>query len=287
MRRSVNVVLCRVFIGFLTVFSVSAMASDFHSARTEALGGAGHAAPLLNDAIYLNPAFASFLPSYSFSADYGFYSGGAVNPDGSNFFHGDVSNVSIQDGRSQVFQAGVAGSQFEDAQELHIGASKAIIKQLGVGIGSKFIFPNDGNPVDRDLTFSLAGVISDMFQAVFVVDNLLDSNPGEHGMYREYIVGTKINVLGILMLYIDPHYVPDLPVSWGYESGAELTFFKDFFFRGGLFENSQIPYESARGNGYSFGAGWLGPRISIDYAYSHANGPIQANNNVFGLTLYF
>jgi len=271
----------------LLFFNFPAFASDVHSARTEALGGAGHAAPLLNDAIIMNPSFASFLPSYSLAFDYGFYSGGALNPDGTNFFHGHVSNLSVQDGRSEAFQAGVAGSVFEDSQQIHIGASKAIVKQLGVGLGSKFIFPNDGSPVVRDATFALSGVINDMFQAVVVIDNLFSPNPGLHGMYREYILGTKINLLGILMIYFDPHYVQELPNHFGQETGLELTVFKDFFVRGGGFTNSQIPFESARGSGYSFGGGFVGPRLSIDFAYSHANDPIPANNDVLGFTLYF
>ena len=56
---------------FLKLFALSfasvnfatpwANASDYQSPRTAALGGAGHASPLLNDAIYLNPSFSSFM----------------------------------------------------------------------------------------------------------------------------------------------------------------------------------------------------------------------------------
>ena len=48
----------------LLLGSAPGWAADFQSPRTAALGGAGHAAPMLNDAIYLNPSFVSFMPSY-------------------------------------------------------------------------------------------------------------------------------------------------------------------------------------------------------------------------------
>ena len=42
-----------VIAGFAALFSTgSALATDYHSPRTAALGGAGRAGPLLNDSIY-------------------------------------------------------------------------------------------------------------------------------------------------------------------------------------------------------------------------------------------
>src|SRR4051812_25896306 len=71
----------------------SALASDFHSARTAALGGAGRAGPLLNDGIYLNPSFLAFLQSYTFAGQYEWNKGDA---------HGRILQASIQDGSSQL-----------------------------------------------------------------------------------------------------------------------------------------------------------------------------------------
>ena len=277
---------CVMLWGFIFI-STSVLASDYHSARTDGLGGAGHAGPMLNDAIYLNPSFESFLPTYSFAFNYNWYHGGDTQPDGSSYVHGHGANASVQDGRSEMFQAGVAASQTESAQMIHLGASKSIIKQLGVGMGAKMIFPNQGDPITRDATFSVSGVIDQMFQAVLVIDNILEPNPGSLGMYREVILGTKINIMGILLFYIDPHYVGNLNPHWGHESGVELTIMKDLFFRGGLFLNSQIPFEATRGNGYSFGIGWLSPRMSLDGAITSVIQPVNATNFSTGITLYF
>ncbi|MBI4925638.1 MAG: hypothetical protein HY843_06910, partial [Bdellovibrio sp.] len=124
-----------IFAVLMFMYSFAAIASDFHSPRTIALGGAGHAGPLLNDAIFLNPSFASFLPTYSFGFNY--LSFANQNDIGDK---GRILNVSIQDGRSEVFQAGAAYTQKSDGSYLHVGASKNFVNRFGFGIGGKFFF---------------------------------------------------------------------------------------------------------------------------------------------------
>ena len=84
-------------------------ASDFLSPRTAALGGAGHAGPLLNDAIYVNDSYISLLPTFSVAGNYGWgnYS------DGSYKYR--LQNASIQDGNpTDLFQAGIAYTKRDD-----------------------------------------------------------------------------------------------------------------------------------------------------------------------------
>src|SRR5690348_2766114 len=77
----------------------TAVASDFHSPRTDALGGAGHASPLLGDAIYLNPSFTSFIQTHSLSLNYLVYGAGQTNsPYGVIDYYGHNINVSVLDG---------------------------------------------------------------------------------------------------------------------------------------------------------------------------------------------
>src|SRR5689334_537537 len=94
---------------------VSANASDFHSPRTAALGGAGHAGPLLNDAIYLNPSYASLLPAYSISANYVAFRGTETLPDDSHPYSGNNFNLSVQDGHTEAFQAGLGYTRRDSA----------------------------------------------------------------------------------------------------------------------------------------------------------------------------
>ena len=270
--------------------SPSTQASDFQSPRTAALGGAGHAGPLLNDAIYLNPSYASFVQTYCLAANYYTFAGPKDLNDQSAF-HGHGTNFSLQDGRTELFQAGFGFTVREDSKLFNFGASKAVIDKLGVGIGGKIILPNDSSrPTVRDSIFSVTGVPTPSVQLVFVVDNMIQSDEAQAmGLYREFILGTKFNVKGIFLAYFDPHVTPSLPdgSTYGYEAGLEFPFFTDIFFRLGAFRNSYVPYAGLRGNGYATGLGWIAPRISFDYGLSRLLDPISSTSHTFGMTVYF
>lgn len=280
-------------LSILSAFAVtSALASDFQSPRTVGLGGAGHAAPMLTDSIYLNPAYASFLPAEILSVNYGFYHGGGTEPDGSSSIHGHILNGSVQDGRSELFQAGVGGTIQDWGKEVNIGASKSLFSTFGLGLGGKMIFPNAGNgDKAQDAIFSSTFIATSWFQTAAVIDNLIDSPAVRaQGLYREYILGTKFNVMNIAFVYFDPHLAPNIPgqPSFGYESGLELTPMTDLFFRFGKFRNSNIPeLYNARGDGYGFGVGWIGPRISLDYGLKRVLTPVSNNTQNFGMTVFF
>ena len=147
------------------LLSYVANASDFQSPRTSGLAGAGHAGPMLNDSIYLNPSFVSFLPSYSVSGNYLFYKG-PTEGDGPGDPHGHNLNVSLQDGRSEFFQAGVGFTLMEDRKVIHFGASKSVVQRFGVGLGGKFVLPNVNSPSPIwDTVFSMTGVPWDAVQS--------------------------------------------------------------------------------------------------------------------------
>jgi hypothetical protein len=270
------------------LFAFPASGSDFWSPRTAALGGAGHAGPLLNDAIYLNPSFVSLLPTYGISANYFTYSGTGGEDQGPR---GHGLNGSIQDGRSELFQAGAGYTIREDATMLHVGASKSAVQKTGLGAGGKFIFPKDGSrKMIADGTFSFTALPVDFLQVAAIVDNIVQSDEAKaRGFFREYILGTKTNVQGIILLYFDPHLTPDDPVnaSFGYEMGVEWPIMQDFFLRVGMYKNSNVAYANIRGRGYSFGFGWIAPRISLDYGFVRTVDPATFNGHVFGFTVYF
>ncbi len=264
---------------FIESLFLSLYASDFHSPRTEGLGGAGRAAPFLSDAIYLNPAFISFLPTHSFSSHYLSYKGG------------HLLNLSIMDGtRDALFQAGVGFTRREDLSLFHLVGAKQIFSRLGIGIGSKFILPRGVFHHTRyqvDGTISVMGVLNDWFQSAFVVDNIFEINL-DQGFYREYILGIKTNLMNIFSFYFDPHVVPRLKKIWGYELGLEFPVMQDFFLRFGTFYNSSLPHESnQRGSGYGLGFGWIGPKISFDYSFSQTRGLVVYQVNNFGMTIFF
>jgi hypothetical protein len=284
--------LSRFIILFLYCFqAAAALASDFHSPRTAALGGAGHASPLLGDAIYLNPSFTSFTQTHSLSINYLRFSGNTINTaDGPVDYYGNNLNISVVDGTSEsLFQAGVGYTRRDDGTLLHIGASKSFVKKLGVGIGGKYVFPKDTYDRFTDANMSVTGLLTSWFQTSIIVDNLFEAAPSR-GFYREFIIGTKFNFNPFFLVYVDPHWVPNLPApasTLGYEAGLEMPFFKDFFVRIGKFQNSTVPYQAQRGDGFGLGGGWVGPKLSLDYAYSRVLSPLSSFSHNFGLSIYF
>ncbi len=284
--------LLSLSLALSTLVTTSALASDYQSPRTAALGGAGHAAPMLTDSIYLNPSYASFLQAQIMSFNYGFFRGGDEQPDGSRPIHGHMLNVGIQDGRTEMFQAGVGGTLRDWGKILNIGASKSFFSMLGVGLGGKMIFPNSGNgDKSQDLIFASTFIATAWFQTAVVIDNLVDGESMRaQGLYREYILATKFNAMNIAFVYLDPHLAPNIPgqASFGYESGLELTPMTDLFIRLGAFNNSNIAeLYNARGRGYGFGLGWIGPRVSLDYGLKRVLYPVVSNTQNFGMTVFF
>lgn len=269
-----------------------AVASDFQSPRTAALGGAGHASPMLNDAIYLNPSYVSFLPSYSLSGNYGFY-GGPPTCDtcGPSDPHGHLLNASIQDGRSDMFQAGVAFTELNDRKIFNVGASRTIVERLGIGFGGKWVIPNiDSPPLLWDTMASITFVPLDWLQLAGIVDNIFQPQANlAYDMYREYILGSKFNIMGVVLIYFDPHLAPSVPDgnTFGHELGVEFPFMQALFFRLGNFRNANVAAISERGSGYSIGAGWVAPSSSFDFALQRVLDPVLCNVYSFAMTVFF
>lgn len=287
--------MIRVFSGFFAVFAFvlanHSHAADFHSSRAASLGGAGHAGPALNDAIFLNPSYISFMKSYSIGAAYQWFSGGGNLPDGSSELHGRNLHASIQDGRSELFQAGVAYTQRPDGTLLSLAASKGLGQHWSVGLGGKFFFPNDGSKkIVRDANLSATFIPLSWLQLSAMVDNLITSEDSRsRGFHREIILGTKVNIQRIVLLYFDPHFVPSISedYAFGHEAGAEFAPFKDIFLRIGNFRNATLPLQAGtRGDGFGWGAGWIAPRFSIDYGMSRVLKPTQMTVHQVGMTLY-
>lgn len=266
------------------LFTQNSVASDYHSPRTAALGGAGHAGPLLTDAIYLNPALGSFSKGYSVSASLNTYSG---RNDGEP--RGRVVHASAQDGINPMFQAGAGYTRRADAAFVHVGASKEIVQKFGLGVGSKYGFKNTALGTVNEMTVGAAAIPLDWLQAALTIDNILEGQKSRSwNLYREVVLGTKINIQNILMLYLDPHWAPNKPgSSFGYELGAELTVMADLFFRLGTSRDSKQAHINRYGRSYSWGFGWIFPRLSLDFAMSRTLEPLYTKNVLFSATVSF
>ncbi len=260
--------------------------ADFHSARSAALGGAGHAAPMLSDAIYLNPAFGSLGKIHSLSFNYQMYQGPSQPKD-------HLANLSVLDGSDdQLFQAGVGFTRKSKYNILNIGASKAVVQRYGFGMGGKFLFPTDGSGKkfsDINLSF-VSDWGSSWVTTALILDNLLESAK-QYGLRRELILGIKINMMDILALYIDPHWYPSAgglsSNQLGYEMGAELPLMQDLLMRAGMYQNAFIPFLSTQGRGFGAGIGWMAPKLALEYSYSKVIEPIDTHAHQVGISIYF
>ena len=242
-------------------------AIEYQSPRTFGLGGAGRGAPLLNDAIYLNPSYASFTPIYSIATGYDWFSNSNVS--GRNY------NVSIQDSRTEMFQAGVGFTRREQNAAINVGASKQVISRLGIGLGSKTIIDDQTNKMTTDFMYSTSFIASQWIYASLIIDNLVDSSGARsRNLYRDFFVGSKIIIVKEVQLYIDPHYTPNYPFGkkFGWSAGVEFALLADFYLRGGRFLDTEVSYLNTRGEGYGLGLGWIGPKFNVDYAMNRVTG---------------
>ncbi|MBL7714541.1 MAG: hypothetical protein JNL01_03670 [Bdellovibrionales bacterium] len=273
--------LALVFIFFLNISNI--YAADILGARAMGLAGSTRGGPLLNEALHLNPAFESFLPVNSVSFNWIPFQGNS----GSGI-KGRNYTLSVFDGRSTAFQAGLAFTIRNDLTMVHVGASKALLKQLGIGLGAKYLIENSSAQNAQDVTFSVVGIPLGWLQTAFIIDNLVETDLGKrNGLNREYIVGLKVNLESIFLMYLDPHYIPSIANSWGHAYGMEFVLMKDLFLRFGGFRNTLVPHLAERGKGYSVGLGWLAPRISFDFSLYRTLEPVLSTATGLGATIYF
>jgi hypothetical protein len=260
--------------------------NEFRSPRAAALGGAGHANPLLNDSVFQNPSFASFLPVYSWSGNFK-----ALGED-----RGRAYSISVLDGRSELFQASAAYTVRDELTALHLGASRKLNPKMTVGVGAKFFYSKNKDQFQntRNLNLSVTSAPLDWLQLALIGENLVTSSDSSQlGLEREVILGTKFKVTEKVLLYIDPRArlgkgleLPQNPVV-AYEAGGELQVLKDFYFRAGTFKNIMHPDVREKSRGFGYGVGWVAPRMSFDFAIEHILVPQDRVSMNSGVTLYF
>jgi hypothetical protein len=235
----------------------TALAVEFQSARTQALGGAGRGGPWLTDSIYLNPSFGSYQPIYALTSAYTSYQGGR------NY------NISVQDSRAEFLQAGAGFTKREQNSAVNFGASRVFAKTLGIGLGSKILIDHPSDKMTSDFILSTSYIALPWAYASLVVDNLLQgSEQKARNLYRTAYLGLKMIPTKKVEFFVDPFFSPDYAKGKkaGYQAGAELGVMNDFFLRFGKYQDAEVPHLNDRGSGFSYGFGWVGPKLSLDYS---------------------
>lgn len=250
---------------FLTVFvgEKPAHAVDFQTSRILALGTTGRGGALLNDTILLNPSLLGFQPVQSISGTY-------------KWVEDKAFNVSVIDGKNKYFQAGIGYTRMPDLDFIHLALAKRATNWLSFGTTAKRYSTRannlaangqevsgfDGGPsVSVAFPKEVTGVA---LQLGLTGDNLTHKAADEKYLGpKQAGAGIKVNLRDILLLYGD--YVQFFPSSSGsynsYAGAAELSLGADLYARAGLF--------GFREKGWSLGAGWLGPKIGINYGYQN------------------
>ena len=271
----------------LVLYTITpASANEFRSPRAAALGGAGHANPLLNDSVFQNPSFASFLPVYSWSGSFKSLGEG----------RGRAYSLSVLDGRSEFVQAAAAYTVRDELTALHLGVSKKLAPKLTLGIGAKFFYSKAKNRFEnsRNVSLSATAAPTDWLQIALIGDNLLSpAGTSQLGLEREVVLGTKLKVNEKVLLYIDPHahlakgLDDTVKSTFAYEAGTELQVYKDLYLRVGTFKNIAHPDLREKSNGFGYGIGWVAPRMSFDFAVERVLSPADRLTHTSSVTLYF
>ncbi len=275
----------RILFCLVAVIAGGATASASQSARSAALGGAGHAGPLFTEALDLNPSYLSLMNSYALSAQYLLP---ATNP-GS---HGGASTYAAMASSYQLpVQFGAEYSRSDDGAVTRLAFAREILGQFSFGVGTLFYTPLNASMLPRpEFTLSATGIINSWMRAALVLDNSLGSLTS-HGFQRVLTLGTRVSLDSIFALYLDPHWtLSGLETGqerMGYELGLEVPFFEYYFLRAGTFKNAKVPLSAAAGNGFGGGVGIFFPMISLDYSFSKTVQPLSYSYHNVSLTLQF
>jgi hypothetical protein len=69
--------------------------------------------------------------------------------------------------------------------------------------------------------------------------------------------------------------------------GAEIPLAEDFFLRAGLNKNALQPSVGIYGDGFGAGLGWVGPKLSLDFAMERTTVPMDVVGTHFSMTIYY
>ncbi len=286
---------------FILLFSSNKTFADFQTTTTLSLGGAGHASPLLTDAIYVNPAFLATTP----------ITAGSVSYQKSQAYDFSAPQIAVLDGsQDALFQAGIAGARMSFADTVHIAAAKKLGKKISAGIGSKLYFMKVPT-FSRQLDFYASVAFSPNKYLLFsaMLDNIRQSIPGLD-LQRTLVLGSKICIGDNFALYADPqinlasedhkHFTEAFKKSWlsglgkfsselvtGYAVAAEIVTFGDVLLRGGLFRNTYQATLQEHASGWGIGAGWIGPRIALHLASHYITNPQKVSTFSGQVSIFF
>lgn len=247
---------------------------DYQTTRLISTSGAGVASILSTEAAILNPASAAFFSDNSSAMQITQLSISDESLERSDKFpkNDRSQGYFISDNKGPV-KGGLSYIQqkenHHERERISMHMASMAGKKLAIGLNYQYIqdtLPQSMRP-RRDFSHTLnAGLTyvfsSDLTLGVVARDLTRTLNNEEKALVGlQYSLTDKINLIfdyGFL-------YTRGYNKNFSWAAATQLTLFKDFYLRGGLFEDQLTHFK-----GYSWGASWVGPRLGIELAQRYS-----------------
>lgn len=268
---------------FLSVLQIPSLyayegISDFETTRLKSTGGAGIGSILLNEAVILNPASIGFMQNSSilYQKDRS-----KLNNDSdtrsSDYKKGNSELILITD-TSSTLNGGIS-YQYQNIEagkrtRLTATAAAPVSKSTVLGFGIAYT-QEESYLYDKDYTHFIIGLThvesKKLSYGIIVKDpSQTAAEYFEVGAGFQYTLNSFVSFIGDIGTGDMENYEDHSYTKYA----IQLNSFKDWHFRYGQFSN-----ESTNLKGHGYGASWVGPRFSIDYAYKLSE-PIDENKGI-------
>jgi hypothetical protein len=276
-------------VGLALVVQTSDSFATAVSPVVQGLGGAGRAG-VAKESTFTNPASAALLKDASFFLFYdkphvsAFNSGGrgyAIGAsDGGTSIKGSFSYVS-----SSMARIGRDGQQvYEDRSEFRFASGFSLGGNVSGGIATRYVNRRNGGDDSHKFFQGDLGLLFPLFWGItggLTYENVFnqeDERPPTLG------AGLHYNIGGGLRAFADGTKIMNgtRKAATGWAVAGDLTLGTDYAVRVGRFQDA---YRHFRG--WSFGASWTGPRMTVDYALRLAGDNPKEQDHILGLTVNF
>lgn len=243
---------------------------DYQTTRLLSTSGAGVASVLSTEAAVLNPSSAAFFDENTVSTQFFTPSLSKESDARTTDFSKSAQHQGyfITDNDGPVKGGLSYITQKENSlkrERMGIHAASMMGKNMAMGINYQYIQDTFAPGVSprRDFSHTVnAGftyILSEDLILGLVARDLTRTLKNEEKAIvgLQYSLTEKINLIADYSFLYTKAY--NKRFSWAV--GTQLTLFKDFFVRGGLFEDQMHYFK-----GYSWGASWLGPRLGVEFA---------------------
>jgi hypothetical protein len=248
---------------------------EFQTSRLVSTAGAGVASVLSTEAAVLNPATSTFFEGSSFS--YQRYTTSLRNQseerkNANDDFPGQntTQGLFMADHDGPV-KGGVAYLKQDENnyQREHIITHGAAPIGESTSMGLSYHYLQDVLPKGssnrhqshHQLTAGLVQIVDDKTVVGLVLVDPTRTTPNEERLIAglQYAFADKLT----LIADVGTQYTEDVKEKYLWRGALQLQLFDDFFFRAGKF------YDNIRGTkGFGWGAGWIGPRLGVEFAQS-------------------